>query len=131
MDAAAPIASKRTRTLSPLKYQIKRNNPLSFRSATSSTPTYSTAVNNSSFDIKDIALSPIIAAILSKKEYDKELENISEEEGTFTPELLFSDYDLKTDHYNYQNKEGIIEAWSWIDSVDSWMQEMDENDIKE
>ena len=97
----------------------------------SSTPTYSTAVNNSSFDIKDIALSPIIAAILSKKEYDKELENIPEEEETFTPELLFSKYDLKTDHSKYQNKEGIIEAWSWIDSVDSWMQEMDENDIKE
>ena len=73
-------------------------------------------------DTQDFTFSPILSAILSKKEYDA-----SQEESPFIAES--GDFDLKPwadleidSSSQYLNEDGIIEAWSWIDSVDSWIE---------
>ena len=44
-------------------------------------------------------------------------------------DMLFPDIELWLTHgpdssSNQVTEEGMIEAWSWIDSVDSWMEDM-------
>ena len=49
--------------------------------------------------------------------------------------MLFSDFEkwikMETDTSSkYQNEEGILEAWSWIDSVDAWIEDINDTDNK-
>ena len=71
---------------------------------------------------QDFTFSPILSAILSKQEYDA-----NQEDSTFLAGS--GDFDLEPwanleidTSSQYLNDGGIIEAWSWIDSVDSWME---------
>ena len=71
-------------------------------------------------DTPDFTFSPILSAILSKQEYDQ-----SRDDSTFM--TGYGDLDLEPwanleIDSSSENEDGIIEAWSWIDSVDSWIE---------
>ena len=75
-------------------------------------------------DTPDFTFSPILSAILSKQEY-----GASQEDSTFSAGSGDFDFEpwanLESDSSSqYLNDGGIIEAWSWIDSVDSWIEKV-------
>ena len=70
----------------------------------------------------DFTFSPILSAILSKQENDASREDSPFITGSgdfdFEP---WADLDIDSSSQYFQ-EDGIIEAWSWIDSVDSWIE---------
>ena len=90
--------------------------PSSSTTTTKKTPFSSILKISSTTEIEetqDFTFSPILSAILSKQEYDA-----SQEDFDLKPWA-----NLEVDSSNqYLKEDGIIGAWSWIDSVDSWIE---------